>query len=60
VADFCQAMPTKKAATIAMAQNPWGLTTFINKKKRSKTFRIYKSPARIFLTGYLWIKILKD
>jgi hypothetical protein len=53
-------MPTKKAATIAMAQNPWGMTTFINGKKRSKTFRNYKSPARIFLTGYLWIKILKD
>jgi hypothetical protein len=29
-------MPTKKAATIAMAQNPWGLTTFISEKKYQK------------------------
>jgi hypothetical protein len=26
VADFCQAVPAKNAATITVAQNPWTIT----------------------------------
>jgi hypothetical protein len=40
-------MPTKKAATIAMAQNPWGLTTFISEKKVAKILEI-TNPQRRF------------